>query len=115
MRRVASILTLLALMLAQAWAGPVARLAARACCCKSGEATQQRIAKARCCGQGDTSRPVARAIARVEQQDEAVVLVAVVRHAEAGLLPSSSLASLLSIDRPPGLGSASGLPYRLRV
>jgi len=113
--RVASLFALLAVLLAQLWAGPASRLEAKACCCKPGAVTQQSISRVRCCAQPESPRAVPHALARFEQHDDAPFLVAVAADVDPVSHPPATDSPHTSRYRSPGLGSDSGLPYRLRI
>lgn len=109
-----TVVVLLAL-LAQAWVAPVARISARACCCKPGEIEHASLWKARCCAAPKGARPVFKIEARTEQHDDARLLVAIVPGFVQAIPAPAIHSPAAAPERPPHLRIGRGLPYRLQV
>jgi len=115
LRRLASALALLVLLLGQAWAGPTLRVSARPCCCKPGAPSQPSVARAKCCGQAEHSQVPTRGIVRAATQVDQTLLAVLPACEGPSPLPAFALRPRAAAERPSDHGIGSGLPYRLRI
>jgi len=106
---------LLIALLAQAWVGPVARIEARACCCKPGDVSHASLLKARCCNESTRARPIFKIEAKIDQHDDAPLLLSLSLTTVGSIGEATLAPAPIPPERPLHFRIGRGLPHRLQV